>query len=129
MEEYLTGLDSGWGPLALDTLRASQKEEQQQEQERFRVVTVRHGMGHHNDAGGALSVFNRDATLNDIGHQQAHKSGEALQAVGFLPRLDLIVVSPFTRTLETAVGILGGYCRPKLRTIVHPLAAEHTLQR
>ena len=37
----------------------------------FRLVVVRHGMGHHNDMGGALSIFNRDATLNEVGQQQA----------------------------------------------------------
>jgi broad specificity phosphatase PhoE len=36
-----------------------------------RLVVVRHGMGHHNDMGGALSIFNRDATLNEVGQQQA----------------------------------------------------------
>ena len=93
-------------------------------------MTVRHGMGHHNDGGGAASFANRDATLNSVGQEQAKASGEALLNAGVLEQFDLVVVSPFTRTLETAAHLMG--VSPKggqIPTIVHPLAAEHTLRR
>ena len=94
----------------------------------FRLVVVRHGMGHHNDMGGALSLFNRDATLNDVGQQQCRAVHETLTATGALRSLDLVVVSPFTRALETAATVLGESAGRPL-TFVHPLAAEHTLLR
>jgi hypothetical protein len=62
---------------------------------------------------------------------QAEAAGAVLGATGHLERLDLVVVSPFRRTLETAAVLLAcaenaGHATP---TIVSPLAAEHTLLR
>ena len=47
-----------------------------------RVVCVRHGMGHHNDAFETASCMNRDAELNSIGVTQASQAGELLQLAG-----------------------------------------------
>eukprot|EP00927_Polykrikos_kofoidii_P012396 TRINITY_DN15339_c0_g1_i1.p1 TRINITY_DN15339_c0_g1~~TRINITY_DN15339_c0_g1_i1.p1 ORF type:complete len:590 (-),score=92.66 TRINITY_DN15339_c0_g1_i1:125-1726(-) len=93
-----------------------------------RVLCIRHGMGHHNDLGGALSLFNRDATLNEVGCRQAFLVGSRLQSAGVLGVLDLVVVSPFTRALETAARVVGEAGR-HIPTLVQPLCAEHTLAR
>merc|ERR1712196_508705 len=85
-------------------------------------------MGHHNGLGGALSTFNRDATLNKVGIAEATAVGEELERMGITETFDLIVVSPFTRTLETAAFMLGSRAR-SLPTVVQPLCAEHTLAR
>ena len=126
MQSFLTGLSTGWGRREIKALSREMPPRPQ-----IRVVVVRHGMGHHNDLGGGLSMFNRDATLNEVGRMQSEAAGAVLAATGQLARLDLVVVSPFSRTLETAALLLSaavdrGHTIP---TVVHPLAAEHTLLR
>jgi hypothetical protein len=126
MEEFLAGLTTGWGRRELAALVTEEPPRPQ-----IRVLTVRHGMGHHNDMHGGLSLFNRDASLNHVGVSQAEAAGAVLAASGHFDKLDLVVVSPFRRTLETAAHMLlaaqdSGH---SIRTVVHPLAAEHTLLR
>jgi len=72
---------------------------------------IRHGQGFHNVAGE--QDFNSyrseeflDAHLTEVGWKQALGLREALRGAGAAP--DLVVVSPLTRTLETAAGCLGG---------------------
>lgn len=91
-----------------------------------RIVVVRHGMGEHNDLGGALSLLKRDANLNDVGQEQARVTGDELRNAGYMSNpVDLVVVSPFTRTLETAAHLLAGdACR--IPHVVQPLCAEHS---
>ena len=60
--QFHRGLYNGWGRREAAALAESPPHRPW-----FRLVVVRHGMGHHNDMGGALSLFNRDATLNDVG--------------------------------------------------------------
>ena len=52
-----------------------------------RVIIVRHGMGHHNDAHGVGSVVARDATLNAAGARQAQMIGDAMRAAGVLDKV------------------------------------------
>eukprot|EP00930_Biecheleria_cincta_P088625 TRINITY_DN77886_c0_g1_i1.p1 TRINITY_DN77886_c0_g1~~TRINITY_DN77886_c0_g1_i1.p1 ORF type:complete len:463 (+),score=67.74 TRINITY_DN77886_c0_g1_i1:130-1518(+) len=123
LENFRDGLDSGRVAEELNAMLAEPPESVA-----ARVLAVRHGMGHHNDLGGALSVFNRDATLNKVGHEQACAMRDFMVSLGVVHDLDLLVVSPFTRALETAAQLLGplAQCTP---TIVQPLCAEHTLAR
>lgn len=121
MDKFEEGLKTGWGCRELTAMQ-----QQPPPLPGARVMAVRHGMGHHNDMGGALSMFNRDSSLNEVGQRQAEQVGVALMRAGIIHALDLVVVSPFTRALETAVGIMGEHEVP---TIVQPLCAEHTLFR
>lgn len=73
---------------------------------------MRHGEGFHNVAGAAneqeyLNPRWLDAHLTTVGWQQAAALRRHIQGLpGF--RADLVVVSPLTRTLETAAGVFGG---------------------
>ena len=92
------------------------------------VVMIRHGMGHHNDLMGACSGLNRDSELNPTGVLQAQRLGCVLRSVGGYDANTLVIVSPFRRALQTAAEVLGDDAR-SMKTIVAPLAAEHTLYR
>lgn len=126
MDMFLKGLTTGWGRREIAALITPPPPRPQ-----IRVLTVRHGMGHHNDMHGGLSLFNRDASLNHVGVAQAEAAGAVLAASGQFERIDLVVVSPFRRTLETAATLLSAAENSghDIRTVVHPLAAEHTLLR
>lgn len=67
-----------------------------------RVIVVRHAMGSHNCFYGVGSIMNEDAELNDCGKAQACMVGDILRRKGITAALDRVVVSPFTRTLQTA---------------------------
>ena len=48
--------------------------------------------------------------LLTVAQEQAQLTGDELRDAGFFATpCDLVVVSPFTRTLETAIHILGAY--------------------
>jgi len=126
--DFNKGLQRGWGVDELAAMHAEPPATMEGMPRAARVLVLRHGMGHHQDLGGALSIFNRDATLNDVGRAQASAVGDELQRTGISESLDLVVVSPFTRTLETAALALGTRAR-SVKTIVQPLCAEHTLAR
>jgi broad specificity phosphatase PhoE len=68
---------------------------------------VRHGQGFHNSEDN-LTLF--DAELTDQGISEAVKAGEAIvetsNKLGKWP--NLVVVSPLTRTLQTATNL----CKP-----------------
>lgn len=51
-----------------------------------------------------------DAHLTDFGWRQARALGRHIRALGGAFRADAIIVSPLTRTLETAAGVFGGEC-------------------
>ena len=51
-----------------------------------------------------------------------------LRSVGGYDANTLVIVSPFRRALQTAAEVLGDDAR-SMKTIVAPLAAEHTLYR
>ena len=78
---------------------------------------IRHGQGYHNVAGGADPVAYRhwdweDAHLTPAGWQQALALRAHLAGLGPAFRPGLVVVSPLTRTLETAAGVFGAPWQP-----------------
>lgn len=76
------------------------------------VHLIRHSQGFHNVAGEAdpaayKSHDHLDAHLTDLGWRQAHALGRHIHAMGAAFRADVVVVSPLTRTLETAAAAFG----------------------
>ncbi|BBN16949.1 hypothetical protein MPTK1_7g10690 [Marchantia polymorpha subsp. ruderalis] len=77
------------------------------------IHLVRHGQGFHNVAGESdfkayLSPDYFDASLTAKGWQQVTALRNHVRSVGIADSLQLVVVSPLTRTMQTAVGIFGG---------------------
>mmetsp|Transcript_23605 Transcript_23605/g.67668 ORF Transcript_23605/g.67668 Transcript_23605/m.67668 type:complete len:451 (-) Transcript_23605:58-1410(-) len=72
-----------------------------------RVLAIRHGMGDHNAFHGMNSLVSEDAALNECGMAQAERVGDLLRDAGVIAQLGLVVVSPFTRALQTARLMLG----------------------
>lgn len=73
---------------------------------------IRHGEGFHNVAGGADPAAYRhwdweDAHLTPAGWEQALALRAHLAGLGPAFRPGLVVVSPLTRTLQTAAGVFG----------------------
>lgn len=122
LQRFHTGLSSGWGARELPVMASPPPAGAS------RVLAVRHGMGRHNDLRGAVSAVNRDAGLNAAGREQARTMADALCQFGVASDLDLVVVSPFKRTLEMAALMLGPRATSS-STCVQPLCAEHTLRR
>ncbi|CAE7581445.1 unnamed protein product [Symbiodinium natans] len=75
--------------------------------EAVRVLVMRHAMGAHNTYAGMGSIVSEDAEINDCGKAQAEAVGDCLREAGVLPAFHMAVVSPFTRTLQTARAVLG----------------------
>ncbi|CAD7698042.1 unnamed protein product [Ostreobium quekettii] len=76
---------------------------------------IRHAEGFHNVAGrksreNYLSEKYADAHLTKRGWQQISGLRQHIASLSSHFHLDLIVISPMTRTLETAVGLFGGDC-------------------
>ena len=76
---------------------------------------VRHGQGFHNVAGhidheNYKSEEYADAHLTELGWQQAESLGQHVKST-HLP-VDLVVVAPLTRALETAVAAFGSHQEP-----------------
>jgi len=121
-----------------------------------RVLVVRHGMGSHNSYKGMGSIMNEDAELTSCGAAQARAVGSRMRSAGVIGAVDVAVVSPFTRTLQTAAYLLGedigsptdfnsaaraerfghdlaptaASGRPgPVETVVQPLCAEDTMAR
>lgn len=77
------------------------------------IHIVRHGQGFHNVAGEVdhanyMSWDYLDASLTDLGWQQSEALHAHLDATGIKSQVELVVVSPLMRTLQTAVGVWGG---------------------
>ena len=117
-KSFLKGLKT-WAPREIK--RALEAPPAFPAEQAVRVVAIRHGHGYHNDLGGLMSPINADPHLTSLGREEAELSQEALRNIPF----DLVIVSPFTRTLETAYLVLGKERASMLPTIVEPLAAEH----
>lgn len=66
------------------------------------VHFVRHGEGWHN-----VGLPNRDAQLTPKGWQQAHALGSHMKRYPVTREVQLVVVSPLMRALETAAGAFG----------------------
>ena len=79
------------------------------------LCLIRHGQGEHNPRKNPLALaflpamLKRDARLTGKGKQQAG----ALQTPMHWMPFDLIVVSPLTRTIETASAAFDGHATPK----------------
>lgn len=74
---------------------------------------VRHAQGFHNVAGGKdpkeyLSYDYLDASLTPLGWEQVDNLWKHVEARGLSKKIELVITSPLTRTMQTAVGSFGG---------------------
>ncbi|XWS21360.1 hypothetical protein CRYUN_Cryun30bG0048900 [Craigia yunnanensis] len=74
---------------------------------------VRHAQGIHNVAGekdqaAYLSEDLFDAHLTPLGWQQVDNLRKHVQETGLSKKINLVIVSPLLRTMQTAVGVFGG---------------------
>lgn len=82
------------------------------------IHIVRHGQGFHNVAGEVdhanyMSWDYADASLTGLGWQQSEALHQHLDATGIKAQVELVVVSPLLRTLQTAAGVFGGATLPE----------------
>ncbi|KAH9300670.1 hypothetical protein KI387_012253, partial [Taxus chinensis] len=73
---------------------------------------VRHAQGYHNVAGekdhkAYLSYEFVDASLTPLGWQQVGNLRRHVSNSGIASRIELVVTSPLTRTMQTAAGVFG----------------------
>ncbi|KAF1865112.1 hypothetical protein Lal_00004486 [Lupinus albus] len=76
------------------------------------IHLVRHAQGFHNVEGDKnyeayLSYDLLDASLTPLGWKQADNLREHVKRSGLSKRIELVIVSPLLRTMETAVGVFG----------------------
>jgi hypothetical protein len=88
-----------------------------------RVVCIRHGMGQHQEVNAVASIISRDASLIDTGVQEAARAGALMKEAGLFQQRLLVVISPMTRTLQTAICVLGS-AQWDLPTLIDPKAGE-----
>lgn len=74
---------------------------------------VRHAQGIHNVEGekdhkAYMSQDLFDAHLTPLGWQQVDNLQKHVHACGLSKKIDLVIVSPLLRTMQTAVGVFGG---------------------
>ncbi|GLJ30051.1 hypothetical protein SUGI_0594280 [Cryptomeria japonica] len=74
---------------------------------------VRHAQGYHNVAGekddkAYLSYEFVDASLTPLGWQQVNQLRTHVANSGLASSIELVVTSPLTRTMQTALGVFGG---------------------
>ncbi|MBA0566022.1 hypothetical protein Golob_010873, partial [Gossypium lobatum] len=74
---------------------------------------VRHAQGVHNVAGeidhaAYSSEEYFDAHLTPLGWQQVDHLRNHVHETGLSKKVDLVIVSPLLRTMQTAVGVFGG---------------------
>ncbi|KAK7331790.1 hypothetical protein VNO80_28530 [Phaseolus coccineus] len=93
------------------------------------IHLVRHGQGIHNvegdknyDAYMKSEYF--DAHITPLGWQEVDNLRKHVCDSGIMKRIDLVIVSPLLRTLQTAVGVFGGEGYTN-RTDVVPLMVEN----
>ncbi|XP_022936702.1 phosphoglycerate mutase-like protein 1 isoform X1 [Cucurbita moschata] len=77
------------------------------------IHLVRHAQGFHNvagekDANEYLSFDYFDAQLTSLGWKQVANLRKHVQSCGLDKRIELVIVSPLFRTIQTAVGAFGG---------------------
>ncbi|KAL2614254.1 hypothetical protein R1flu_025946 [Riccia fluitans] len=77
------------------------------------IHLIRHAQGFHNVAGekdfaAYMSPEYFDASLTALGWQQVAALRNHVRSNGIVNSTQLVVVSPLTRTMQTAVGVLGG---------------------
>lgn len=76
------------------------------------IHIVRHGQGFHNVAGDVdhmayMSWDYLDASLTQMGWTQSEALHAHLEKTGIKAQVELVVVSPLLRTLQTAAGVWG----------------------
>lgn len=89
----------------------------------IRVLAIRHGEGMHNKMGVLGAIAFRDAELTEAGADQARAAGRRLG----LTEMDLLVVSPLTRALDTLIMLLDSIPEsdgPLPPVVVQSLCAE-----
>ena len=81
------------------------------------ILLIRHGESTFNAAYRATGVDPQiiDAPLSETGHLQVAQTRERLARHAF----DLVVSSPFTRAIQTALGIFEDRCGPLLIEALH----------
>ncbi|KAI3465178.1 hypothetical protein Pfo_021841 [Paulownia fortunei] len=94
------------------------------------IHLVRHAQGFHNVAGekdhsAYLSPEFFDAQLTPLGWQQVDNLRKHVHSSGLSRRIELVIVSPLLRTMQTAVGVFGGEGYAD-GIDVPPLMAENT---
>ncbi|CAH9105198.1 unnamed protein product [Cuscuta epithymum] len=77
------------------------------------IHLVRHAQGFHNvegekDHSAYLSPHLFDASLTPLGWQQVDNLRKHVHSSGLFKKVELVVVSPLLRTMQTAVGVFGG---------------------
>ncbi|KAM3393063.1 hypothetical protein ACQJBY_013966 [Aegilops geniculata] len=77
------------------------------------VYLVRHAQGFHNaaeesDIIDCTSPALLDAQLTPLGWSQVDCLREHVTECGLAKKIELVIVSPLMRTLQTAVGVFGG---------------------
>uniref|UniRef100_A0A803PN07 Phosphoglycerate mutase-like protein 1 n=2 Tax=Cannabis sativa TaxID=3483 RepID=A0A803PN07_CANSA len=77
------------------------------------IHLVRHAQGVHNVAGDKdhsnyMSYDYFDAQLTPLGWNQVDNLNKHVQACGLHKKVELVIVSPLLRTMQTAVGVFGG---------------------
>ncbi|KAG6438049.1 hypothetical protein SASPL_102982 [Salvia splendens] len=77
------------------------------------IHLVRHAQGFHNVAGekdhsAYMSPELFDAALTPLGWKQVDNLRKHVHSTGLSKKIELVVVSPLLRTMQTAVGVFGG---------------------
>ncbi|XP_022136313.1 phosphoglycerate mutase-like protein 1 [Momordica charantia] len=75
------------------------------------IHLVRHAQGFHNlneDLDSLLSEEFFDARLTPVGWKQVDTLRKHVQSRGISKKIELVITSPMSRTIETAVGTFGG---------------------
>uniref|UniRef100_A0ACD5YAH6 Uncharacterized protein n=2 Tax=Avena sativa TaxID=4498 RepID=A0ACD5YAH6_AVESA len=77
------------------------------------IHLVRHAQGIHNVAGekdfkAYMSAELLDAQLTPLGWSQVDCLREHVTKCGLAKKIELVIVSPLLRTMQTAVGVFGG---------------------
>ena len=77
----------------------------------YEFYIIRHGQGIHNGKSRATKFlrgqYYKDATLTDTGKEQARNSGEALEKILGIDKVNYLFASDLRRTRETLVEVLG----------------------
>lgn len=71
------------------------------------VLCIRHGQSTFNaiHPGSGIDPLHYDARLSELGHEQVREAREKLRSV----EVDLVIVSPLTRALQTAQGLFSNH--------------------
>ncbi|KAI7750185.1 hypothetical protein M8C21_026282, partial [Ambrosia artemisiifolia] len=89
------------------------------------IHLVRHAQGVHNVAGEKdLSAYKSeeffDAHLTPLGWDQVDNLRKHVHESGLSKNIELVVVSPLLRTMQTAVGVFGGEASANEIDGIHP---------